>query len=73
MSIAEEIYRRAQVLPEEAAREVLDFIGYLEQKYERPPDQAWRTEQTRQVAGSRYVRENPNDEVWNDLLFRQSQ
>ncbi|MBF0309980.1 MAG: DUF2281 domain-containing protein [Magnetococcales bacterium] len=30
MALAEEIYQRAQCLPEDKAAEVLDFIGYLE-------------------------------------------
>lgn len=33
MDIAEEIYREARRLPEPIAREVLDFIGYLEMKH----------------------------------------
>ncbi|MDO9092812.1 MAG: DUF2281 domain-containing protein [Rubrivivax sp.] len=33
MTLAEAIYRRSQKLPEEAAREVLDFIDFLGQRY----------------------------------------
>lgn len=68
MVIAEEIYRRAQYLPEGAAREVLNFIGYLEQQYELPNDRARGLEQAR----FGHIRENPDDAVWNDLFFAQS-
>ena len=33
MSVAEQIYQEAKRLPEPIAREVLDFIGYLEAKH----------------------------------------
>jgi hypothetical protein len=33
MSLAETIYHHSQNLPEQAAREVLDFIEFLEQRY----------------------------------------
>jgi hypothetical protein len=33
MSVAEQIYLEAKRLPEPIAREVLDFIGYLEAKH----------------------------------------
>ena len=65
MSLAEEIYRRVQQLPEDKALEVLDFIGYLETKYGllHGPTQG-----NEQALMSR-VQENPEDEVWKDLLF----
>jgi hypothetical protein len=33
MSLAENIYHHSRRLPEEAAREALDFIQFLEQRY----------------------------------------
>lgn len=33
MNLAEAIYRHSQRLPDEAAREALDFIEFLEQRY----------------------------------------
>jgi hypothetical protein len=33
MSLAENIYHHSRRLPEEAAREALDFIRFLEQRY----------------------------------------
>ncbi|MBF0108529.1 MAG: hypothetical protein HQL76_05085 [Magnetococcales bacterium] len=35
MTLAEEIYQRAQHLPEDKVVEVLDFIGYIEMMLER--------------------------------------
>jgi hypothetical protein len=40
MTLAEAIYEHSKKLPEDAAREVLDFIEFLEQRY------ATRTEET---------------------------
>ena len=34
MTIADQIYQEVQALPDELAREVLDFIGYIETKYD---------------------------------------
>lgn len=33
MSLADEIYQHSLTLPDEAAREALDFIEFLEQRY----------------------------------------
>lgn len=42
MTLAEQIYQHSRKLPEQAAREVLDFIEFLEQRYSVkivvPPD-----------------------------------
>jgi hypothetical protein len=67
MTIAAEIYQRVQHLPEEMAREVLDFVGYLEIKYEFATDRL----QNRNTHPSSRIQENPDDVVWNDLLFNQ--
>ena len=69
MKIAEEIYQRVQHLPEEMAREVLDFVGYLEIKYELSTDRL-QSRNTQQTPPGR-IQENPGDVVWNDLLFNQ--
>jgi len=66
MDIAQEIYKEAQRLPESLAREVLDFIGFIEAKHrlnlmrnhdlkksqEKVMDDIW---------------DNTDDEVWNDV------
>ena len=69
MKIADEIYQRVQHLPDDMAREVLDFVGYLEIKYELSNERL-QQRKTTQTPPSR-IQENPNDAVWNDLLFNQ--
>ena len=69
MKTADEIYQRVQHLPDDMAREVLDFVGYLEIKYELSSE---RLQQRKTVpTPPDRIRENPNDAVWNDLLFNQ--
>ena len=67
--IADEIYQRVQHLPDDMAREVLDFVGYLEIKYELSGERLQSRKTTPTTPGR--VQENPNDVVWNDLLFNQ--
>jgi hypothetical protein len=69
MKIADEIYQRVQHLPDDMAREVLDFVGYLEIKYELSSERL-QSRKTTHTPPSR-IQENPNDVVWNDLLFNQ--
>ncbi len=69
MKIADEIYQRVQHLPDDMAREVLDFLGYLEIKYERSSERLQHRKTARTSPGR--IQENPNDAVWNDLLFNQ--
>ena len=62
----ERICREARRLPEDLAREVLDFIGYLEQRH------GLRDVVAEDLAGAqepamRHVWESPEDDVWNDL------
>ena len=66
MSTADKIYREAQRLPEPLAQEVLDFIGFLEQKHGRERAQHDELKQAQQPAMER-IWNNPDDEVWNDL------
>jgi hypothetical protein len=37
MTIAEQIYEEVRTLPDELAREVLDFVGFIEAKYALKP------------------------------------
>ncbi len=60
MTIAETIYQRSLHLPEHAAREALDFIEFLEQRYAATParadgaqDQAKRKEALARLDGIR--------------------
>ena len=50
MTLAEAIYQRSYALPEPAAREALDFIEFLEQRYGQPATQITEDEKKRQAA-----------------------
>jgi hypothetical protein len=55
MSLAEEIYRHCLALPEEAAREALDFIEFLEQRYgKKRVDKKEIIDQTETDTGKRW-------------------
>lgn len=67
MTIADQIYEEVQALPDELAREVLDFIGYIETKYDLKSAQDRDLQKAQQAAMAR-IWDNPSDdEVWNDL------
>lgn len=70
MDIAEKIYQKVQLLPEELAQEVLAYIGYLEVKNQLALHPAGQPRSTsRQREENKRVQENPDDPVWQDLLF----
>ena len=71
MSIADKIYLKVQQLPEDVAREVLDYIDYLEIKYGLAGAQAPARDQVSRPLW-RCIQENPDDVVWSDLLFGRS-
>lgn len=50
MTLAEAIYQHSLALPEPAAREALDFIEFLEQRYGQPATQIAEDEKKRQAA-----------------------
>ncbi len=64
MTIAELIYQQVKNLPENAAREVLDFVGYLRERGTRAD---WRDLMTAQSLSLNSVWDNPEDQVWNDV------
>ena len=67
MTIAEQIYEEVRTLPEELAREVLDFVGFLEDKYALKSASDQDLQRAQASVMSR-VWDNPtDDEVWNDL------
>jgi hypothetical protein len=66
MNIADVICREARRLPEPLAREVLDFIGYLESKHGLR-DLAIEHLKQAQAPVMDHVWDNPEDEVWNEL------
>lgn len=66
MNTVEKIYREASHLPEALAREVLDFIGYLEVRHGLRDAQVEDLKAAQEQA-MRHAWESPEDEVWNDL------
>lgn len=66
MGTVERICREVRRLPEDLAREVLDFIGYLEIKHGLR-DVSTEDLKSAQAPAMRHVWDNPEDEIWNDL------
>lgn len=66
MNTAEKIYQEARRLPDALAREVLDFISYLEIKHGLRDTQAEDLKAAQEPA-MRRVWDNPEDEIWNEL------
>ena len=66
ISTAEKIMREIQKLPEPLAKEVLDFIGYIEFKHGMKGQLAEALKPA-QASAMNHVWNNPEDEVWNDM------
>lgn len=64
MTLAQLAYEQLKTLPEDQAREVLDFIGYLKEKRDRAESSDLMNAQAESMKA---VWGNPEDEVWNDL------
>jgi len=64
MTIAELIYEQVKNLPDHAAREVLDFVGYLR---ERGECAEWRDLKAAQAASLAPVWDNTEDQVWDNV------
>jgi hypothetical protein len=64
MTVAELIYEQVKSLPETAAREVLDFVGYLRERGERSD---WRDLMNAQSASLAPVWDSIEDQVWDDV------
>jgi hypothetical protein len=62
MTIADLVFERVKQLPEPLAREVLDFIGYLQEQRDR---EDWRDLMNAQATGLASTWNNAEDEVWN--------
>ena len=69
MTIAGLIYEQVKKLPDHAAREVLDFVGYLRNRGERAD---WRDLMSAQSASLALVWDNIEDQAWNNVLARRS-
>jgi hypothetical protein len=63
MTIAELIFEEVKKLPDQSAREVLDFVGYIRERSKRGE---WRDLMNAQSASLAPVWDNAEDEVWNN-------
>ncbi|MGB7102644.1 MAG: hypothetical protein WBD95_28270 [Xanthobacteraceae bacterium] len=63
MTIAELIYEQVKKLPDQAAREVLDFVGYIRERSERSD---WHDLMNAQSASLTRVWDNSEDQVWDN-------
>ena len=61
MTIAELVYEQVKSLPDQLAREVLDFVGYLRERGDRAD---WRDLMNAQSASLAPVWDNAEDKVW---------
>jgi hypothetical protein len=61
---AEAIYQQARQLPADLRKEVLDFIGYLESRYQGGDE--FKALREAQVPVMEEVWDNAEDEVWDD-------
>jgi hypothetical protein len=57
-------YEHIKTLPDEQAREVSDFIGFLKEKQERSEILDLMNAQETAL---KHIWDNPEDEVWNEL------
>jgi hypothetical protein len=64
MTIAELIFEQVKKLPDQAAREVLDFVGFIRERGERAD---WRDLMSAQAASLAPVWDNAEDKVWDDV------
>lgn len=69
MGIAEKIYHKVKQLPQGMAEQVLDYVERLETQ-QALTGQTVATDRPAQTDAVAPIRENPNDPVWDDLLFR---
>jgi hypothetical protein len=63
MTIADQVYEQVKTLPDQLAREVLDFVGYLRERRDRAD---WRDLMAAQSASLVPVWDNADDKVWDD-------
>ncbi len=64
MNYTELAVEQIKTLPDNLAKEVLDFVGYLKERHERAE---WEDLMQAQSAAMNTVWDNPEDEAWNDL------
>ena len=64
MTVAEQVFEQAKLLPEPLAREALDFVLFLRERQERGD---WRNLMDAQAAALASVWDNTEDEAWNSV------
>jgi hypothetical protein len=64
MTVAEQVYEQAKLLPDALAREALDFVLFLRARQERGE---WRDLMNAQSVALAAVWDNEEDEAWNDV------
>lgn len=65
MNIAEKIYKEASKLPVHLAKEVLDYLEYIEQKY-ASHDGEIQNLQEAQTKVMNHIWENEEDCIWDE-------
>jgi hypothetical protein len=64
MTVAEQVYEQAKLLPQPLAQEALDFVLFLRARQER---EEWRDLANAQSASLASLWDNKEDEAWNDV------
>ena len=64
MTVAEQVYEQAKLLPEPLAREALDFVLFLRGRQERGE---WRNLMEAQAVALASVWDNVEDDAWNSV------
>jgi hypothetical protein len=64
MTVAEQVYEQAKLLPQPLAQEALDFVLFLRARQER---EEWRDLTAAQSTALAAVWDNEEDEAWNDV------
>ena len=64
MTLADQLFTQAKLLPDPLVREALDFVLFLRQGHERGEFRNLMDAQAVELKGTR---DNDNDEVWNNV------
>lgn len=64
MTVAEQVYEQAKLLPEPLAREALDFVLFLRGRLQR---EEWRDLIDAQSVALAGLWDNPEDEAWDNV------
>jgi hypothetical protein len=64
MTVAEQVYEQAKLLPDALVQEALDFVLFLRARQER---KEWRDMINAQSVALAAVWDNEEDEAWNDV------